>query len=215
MHRGVRVLGGQKGFTLVETLIVVAIIVVLAATLFPVFEAATRKAESAVCLSNIRNLAVGAALYADDNDGRCISACMPGPTPTTGVSWEVALNPYLRSTHLFLCPNDATPNPSQGCISFTHSYGINYDIALVGGYNGNSLFLSQIQRPTETILFFDLRGAARTMGASYAAHRLSRVEARHGDGANFVFVAGNAVWKRVEQTAPGAAGPADTGMWAP
>ena len=43
-----------KGFTLIELLIVIAIIALLAAILFPVFAQARGKARQAVCLSNLK-----------------------------------------------------------------------------------------------------------------------------------------------------------------
>ena len=44
----------RKGFTLIEVLVVNAIIVILAAILFPVFAQASESARRTQCLSNIR-----------------------------------------------------------------------------------------------------------------------------------------------------------------
>ncbi|MEG0071986.1 MAG: prepilin-type N-terminal cleavage/methylation domain-containing protein, partial [Raoultibacter sp.] len=46
----------QKGFTLAELLIVVAIILVLVAIAIPVFTGATQKAEEATCAANRTSL---------------------------------------------------------------------------------------------------------------------------------------------------------------
>jgi prepilin-type N-terminal cleavage/methylation domain-containing protein len=203
----------RGGLTLVEMLIVVAIIVLLAAIMLPVFEQATKHAEGAVCISNIRNLCTAAAVYADDWDGRCVPARVSGPAGTFGTCWEVLLMPYTRSSLLLLCPTDPMPSATRSSVSLKHSYGINFDIAMVGGYNGNSLCYNMIDRPAETILFFDLRGGAGSMGGSHRLDGLSRVEARHNDGANFAFVAGNARWFRLEQTERIVSG--DCTMWEP
>jgi prepilin-type N-terminal cleavage/methylation domain-containing protein/prepilin-type processing-associated H-X9-DG protein len=58
-----------KGFTLIELLVVIAIIGILAAMVFPVFARARESARKAVCLSNIKNIALAFQMYfADNND---------------------------------------------------------------------------------------------------------------------------------------------------
>ena len=59
----------RKGFTLIELLVVIAIIGILAAMVFPVFARARESARKAVCLSNVKNLALAIQMYlADNND---------------------------------------------------------------------------------------------------------------------------------------------------
>jgi prepilin-type N-terminal cleavage/methylation domain-containing protein/prepilin-type processing-associated H-X9-DG protein len=59
----------QKGFTLIELLVVIAIIGILAAMVFPVFARARESARKAVCLSNVKNIALALQMYlADNND---------------------------------------------------------------------------------------------------------------------------------------------------
>jgi prepilin-type N-terminal cleavage/methylation domain-containing protein len=55
------------GFTLVELLVVIAIIAILAGLLFPALARGKERGKSARCLSNLRQLAVGCTLYANDN----------------------------------------------------------------------------------------------------------------------------------------------------
>ena len=56
---------GRAGFTMIEMLVVIAIIVVLAALLLPVIATARGTARSAQCKSNLRQLWMGASQYSD------------------------------------------------------------------------------------------------------------------------------------------------------
>jgi len=59
----------RRGFTLIELLVVIAIIGILAAMVFPVFARARESARKAVCLSNVKNIALAFQMYlADYND---------------------------------------------------------------------------------------------------------------------------------------------------
>ncbi len=63
----------QKAFTLVELLIVIAIIAVLITILAPALQIAKRKASVAVCLTNLRKMSSGWNMYQEDNKGRIMS----------------------------------------------------------------------------------------------------------------------------------------------
>jgi len=57
-------------FTLVELLIVIAILAILAALLLPSLASARHKGWKAACLSNLRQVGIAIHAYAGDNDGR-------------------------------------------------------------------------------------------------------------------------------------------------
>jgi prepilin-type N-terminal cleavage/methylation domain-containing protein/prepilin-type processing-associated H-X9-DG protein len=57
----------RKGFTLVELLVVITVIALLAALLFPVLQNALASARRAACISNLRQIGIGIAAYAADN----------------------------------------------------------------------------------------------------------------------------------------------------
>lgn len=64
----------RAGFTLLEMLVVVAIIIILLIVIFLVGGRMIAAADSARCLSNLRQIGVGISLYVVDNDNR-----LPGP----------------------------------------------------------------------------------------------------------------------------------------
>ncbi len=97
------------GFTLVEIMIVVAIIGLLAAIAIPNFVRARLRAQQTVCITNLRQIDGAKNLWALDNRGSA------GATPT-----PANLQPFLGRGNGTLpkCPAD-----SSG--TFATSYGIN------------------------------------------------------------------------------------------
>jgi prepilin-type N-terminal cleavage/methylation domain-containing protein len=100
-----------SGFTLIELLLVIAVIAILAGLLLPALAAAKSKAQSARCLSNLRQIGIAVRLYADDHKGRLPSARATGGLETNQVqqlpSIQEVLRPWLGDTNeVFRCPTD-------------------------------------------------------------------------------------------------------------
>jgi prepilin-type N-terminal cleavage/methylation domain-containing protein/prepilin-type processing-associated H-X9-DG protein len=72
---------GRGAFTLAELLVVVAIISILAAMLFPVLSTAKRSALRADCANNFHQVGLALYMYTDDNNGRYPMA-MAGACPS-------------------------------------------------------------------------------------------------------------------------------------
>jgi prepilin-type N-terminal cleavage/methylation domain-containing protein len=83
---------GYRAFTLIELLVVIAIIAILAALLLPALASAKEKSKRARCLSNLRQVAIGAIGYSIDNQDNVMKARdIPGSSPINYV--QVCLNP--------------------------------------------------------------------------------------------------------------------------
>jgi len=187
----------RAGFTLIELVVVISIILILAAILLPVFERALRSAEATSCLMNLRNIGYAAQLYAGDYDSHLPPALIDMPDSTRKNCWDVLLLPYLRCRNVYLCCADE--NPTEGPAytnSIKHSYGINLDVAMIDGYVGASLQAGDVPRPSSIILFFGL-AQANSYGWRASWDNMSQyVAARHNQASNFAFCAGNA--KRIK-----------------
>lgn len=69
-----------KGFSLVELLVVIGVIGVLIALLFPAFSRVRESARATTCLSNLRQIGTAAAAYATKFDGYTLPAGYAHPT---------------------------------------------------------------------------------------------------------------------------------------
>jgi prepilin-type N-terminal cleavage/methylation domain-containing protein/prepilin-type processing-associated H-X9-DG protein len=123
--------GDRSGFTLIELLIVIAIIAILAAILFPVFGRARENARRTSCSSNLKQIGLGLLQYSQDNDEKLVRAWSGSKTGSDGNSnrWMDAIFPYVKSEQLFNCPSHSFTAPS-GPYAFRHgsrfgSYAIN------------------------------------------------------------------------------------------
>ena len=108
----------RRGFTLIELLVVIAIIAILAAILFPVFAQAREAARKTSCLSNTKQLGLGAMMYVQDYDE--MYPCNSWDTPyiptadndsrsltyPSAVQWPWRIMPYLKNKQIFVCPSD-------------------------------------------------------------------------------------------------------------
>jgi prepilin-type N-terminal cleavage/methylation domain-containing protein/prepilin-type processing-associated H-X9-DG protein len=120
----------RTGFTLIELLIVIAIIALLAAILFPVFARARENARRSSCQSNLKQLSLGMIQYMQDSDGHYapyLGCSTSSVLPTTGgvnagrgsgcplmpgesapnyqyyQRWPMLIYPYVKNLQVYNC----------------------------------------------------------------------------------------------------------------
>jgi prepilin-type N-terminal cleavage/methylation domain-containing protein/prepilin-type processing-associated H-X9-DG protein len=102
---------GREAFTLIELLVVIAIIAILAALLLPALSGAKQWSVRTKCGSNLRQIGLGMAMYADDSNGLYPESGGLIPWNQTDPqthqqSWMEQIVPYTQSTNIFRCPLD-------------------------------------------------------------------------------------------------------------
>jgi prepilin-type N-terminal cleavage/methylation domain-containing protein len=145
----------RRGFTLIEVLVVMAIIGLLAAIVFPVLSRARTAGRKPDCLSNLRQLASASMMYASDADEHLF-----GPENAAGrtVYWGDILQPYLKSTAILHCPTEGLHLQFEDGIlqPWSYQYALNdvlddFDDPIGAAWAA----LSQAEEPARLILFVD------------------------------------------------------------
>jgi prepilin-type N-terminal cleavage/methylation domain-containing protein/prepilin-type processing-associated H-X9-DG protein len=153
-----------QGFTLIELLVVIAIIAILAAILFPVFARARENARRTSCLSNAKQIMLGAMQYSQDYDEKYNPEYNYG-AGSVAAYWPYLLQPYLKSTQIFDCPSatDGTyisylmSHPTYILAnSYYTDYGLNTQL-FEYGIGGASAGVAQaaISQPSATVFMTD------------------------------------------------------------
>lgn len=144
----------RRAFTLIELLVVIAIIAIIAAILFPVFAAVRERGRSTACLSNERQIGLALTQYTQDNNETYPSGALllVNPDAATGVGWAGQCFSYVKSTSLYVCPDDTTAPVVQGgnTVGYPVSYGFNT--------SASGDMLSDFKAPASTVLLFEVSG---------------------------------------------------------
>ena len=201
----------RRGFTLIELLVVIAIIAILAAILFPVFARAREKARQTSCLSNVKQIALGFLMYAQDYDEVMAPRYYRyDPAVAGGPHWDLLLYPYTMNMDVYRCPNTRA-----------QSYG----------YNDGTLAyqsMARATRPAELVILSDVKMGWTTTGGRGWPRRIGqpsrfgsppavpandeddqplegdpayvgRPRGLHNGGANVGFLDGHAKWSQTSQ----------------
>ncbi len=187
----------RSGFTLVELLIVVAIVGVLAGLIAPSLASAVRTAHEVSCASNLRNMALAVKTYASQHGGwlpTAEPANLQTAEPSDPHYWFMnpalleamgvalvedetgkALGPPREGTVL-ICPSHDDPcvsRPRRGRVEGEpRPYGLSYGMNAVFGLAGrpdhvDQRCLSEFKKPSETLLFADAWGRSHAPGVVF------------------------------------------------
>lgn len=93
--------GQTGGFSLVELLVVIAVIGLLLSILVPALGRARGQADVVACKARLRQLGLGALMYAEDNDTRlAVDPAMLGPSHENGLTGKWVDNPHIELMQL-------------------------------------------------------------------------------------------------------------------
>ncbi len=110
-----------KAFTIIELLIVIAIIGILAILSIPEYSRFIAKARSVACMNNLRQIGIGVLAYVGDNENKYPIIEPNEDDPVYDPEGEIeavpmleALQPYGVSDGLLKCPADKKYFPVRG-----------------------------------------------------------------------------------------------------
>ncbi|MCX6344290.1 MAG: prepilin-type N-terminal cleavage/methylation domain-containing protein [Armatimonadetes bacterium] len=136
----------RNGFSLIELLVVIGIIAILAAILFPMLSRAQAAGKRVTCMNNLMQMGKGMRMYLQD------WPTMPSwagvITYGSGQSWTEQLMKYTgKSKNMLICPMIGKfPNGS-----FAPTYVMNWQITSAGGSR-----LDTVPRPSKVIAIYEL-----------------------------------------------------------
>jgi prepilin-type N-terminal cleavage/methylation domain-containing protein/prepilin-type processing-associated H-X9-DG protein len=174
----------RHGFTLLELLVVLAIVAIMSALAMPALARAKMLGKQVVCLSNLKQVTTAGVMFLDETHG-VFPYNIPGNStydPAIAPLWFYALTNYGATVPALVCPSTRQPTPfpveaagtadlawiteASGDHPQVCSYGqngwftefITYAPPALGGGQYSQFFFpkfSSVLRPAQTPLFFD------------------------------------------------------------
>ena len=176
------------GFTLIELLVVISIIALLIAILLPALGGAREAARAVKCKSNLRQLGISTAMYADESDDYLLP-----------LNWLRKVEPYLGIDYasgkadVLWCPTEPTAPPlsttsaTTGFIYGQQQYGINFLLINPSTFNAPKFKRDQINLP-ERILYFGESENYYVRHQAGTSFLRSDFDVRHSEGMNSLWV---------------------------
>ena len=166
-HEGEKRRAAASAFTLVELLVVIAVIAILTSLLLPALTASKAAAKRIQCVDNLRQLGLATRMYWDDNEDFTFRY-LNGATNGGRLYWfgwlmpgaegdrefdaaQGALYPYLQGTGVEICPSLDYGSSMYKYKARGAAYGYGYNLYL----GQSSISTSRITRPDDTVLLAD------------------------------------------------------------
>lgn len=202
----------MKKFTLVEMLIVIAIIGVLVSILLPSLTNARKRTRSVVCMSNQKQLGAAMLLHVKDNSLRLPLSSSASNTNWAGLgnnqNWKLRLNKYLgypenevpvnedTGENVFSCPSrNLEASNIKGGIGWNLRYlphdETSNDPNITEDYRGFPI--GKLDEPQDTIAIGDTVDNDSFINKSLWRHNgsINNVATRHFVGGNYLFTDGH------------------------
>jgi type II secretory pathway pseudopilin PulG len=144
----------SPAFTLIELVIVIAMIIILAAIAIPSLNRALERAKVTKDLSNLRQIGLATQLYMNDNSG-----VFPGSATLTWMSQLELNQKYLSAWRVLESPFDKRTTSESGDVSTAVSYGINANV-LPGNV---AISADKITKPVTFIVFAPAQASTTTV----------------------------------------------------
>jgi prepilin-type N-terminal cleavage/methylation domain-containing protein/prepilin-type processing-associated H-X9-DG protein len=161
----------RLAFTLIELMVVIAVIGILAGILLPVLSKGKEAAKAAACLSNLHQIGIALQIYAQDNKNKLPVmrdvSLDTNSVPTNSLpAINTVLAPQLGNTNVLRCPSD------DG--NFFERTGSSYAWnSLLNGEDADHLVVLGIKfNPHEIPVVFDKEDFHKARGASKAVNYL-------------------------------------------
>jgi prepilin-type N-terminal cleavage/methylation domain-containing protein len=161
----------HAAFTLIELLVVMAIIAILASLLLPTLGRASEQGRGTACMSNLRQIGYGLAIYVEENASRFpIMQNRLRGAPAQSNSVDVVLARQLGSHEVLRCPSDKVRWYEDAGSSYFWNFLLN------GQRVDNPSVLGVRFKPDRIALFSDSDDFHKARGPSKARNHL------YGDG---------------------------------
>ena len=186
------------GFTLIEMLVVVGILAVLTALLFPVLGTVRENGRRAACQSNLHQIGLAMQQYLQDNDHRYPPTNIEFPNP-------YPLLAYVRDGGVFLCPDIGEAQRQRmgqnGGVSLSYEYDYPHLIARsTPAASWNGISDAEITHPAALWLYQDSTQLFWRKLLAPCGHPVIG-STLHAGGGNSLFVDGHTRWLRPEDFA--------------
>jgi prepilin-type processing-associated H-X9-DG protein len=194
-------------------LVVIAIIAILAAILFPVFAKARERAMLTTCISNNKQLGTAFMMYTDDSNGRLPFWIFLGLKPSDAAfakqnlndsTWDVVLYPYVKTKQSYTCPSSKSQYAKAGSTNPIRSYSLPRNVS--------GMPIDYAKQPSRTVLLMEkgnyVLGTGADSPAEFFGQTINGATSSiavhpndpdlwgfpHSNGKVFLFLDGHAKW---------------------